>query len=275
MVKLCIAAVVSSEQYSYYIPLCVYSILKHYPEYRPVICYQGKLNDKVKESLSLLQPLGSFIIKEGEFEQYSTDRATVKALRWLLYLDEFEQYDYVYIGDVDIFIIRETPSLLEQHIAHCKTLNLPYSNMIRKNSNRLTGLHFVQTKPYFDAIRLQGEQYRDCSKFNQKDPLSQKSVNEYFLYRLVEQSGLGLPPRTEGDCLMSPDDSNKVNFRPHHGLHLRVFGKVRPELRKNEAYQRYYAGFKKCQDDPIYQQILSYTSKEIKQQIQYVERTFK
>jgi hypothetical protein len=265
---------VSGEPYSYYIPLYIYSILRHYPDYYPLIYYQGKINNDIKKSLKTIQSLGKFEVKEEVLSKFSTDRATVKTLRWLLYEKEFEDFDYLYIGDIDIFIVRETPSLLEQHIRHSAVLNLPYSNMIREDGNKLTGLHFVEREPYYKSVLPLIKKYRQHKKFNRLDPTSKRSVNEHFLYCLIEQSGLGLPPRTKKECLMSPSDSDKINFRPHHGLHLRVFRKDHPEIKVDEMYQQYYLGLKRCESDPIYQQILSYTKGAARQQIQHIKQRF-
>jgi hypothetical protein len=83
------------------------------------------------------------------------------------------------------------------HHEYMKELKLPYSNVIRPHSQRLTGLHVVRTKHYFETVtqRAMTEALRAYGKIG----------DEQFLYRLM-QDRLGLP--------------KKVVPRPVHGIHI-------------------------------------------------------
>src|SRR5699024_7683075 len=107
---------------------------------------------------------------------------SMQSLRWLFYDKRFENYETIYIGDIDILIFRENKDIYSQHMEHCDVIELPYSNYIRlstdyskltlkmffyylitkqfrllnkkiKNEpiveNRLTGLHFVKQQEYY------------------------------------------------------------------------------------------------------------------------------
>jgi hypothetical protein len=114
------------------------------------------------------------------------------------------QLDYTYIGDVDVLVLDE--NIEHVHILHCEQLRLPYSNVIRPDSERLSGLHFVKTRPYFDVIDeafIAGLLVRLAPHFS---TLS----NEAMLYQMMEQT-FGLPTHPDPEVLQ---------FRPTHGFHL-------------------------------------------------------
>jgi hypothetical protein len=100
--------------------------------------------------------------------------------------------DYVYISDIDIVTLRS--GIVGKHVSHMASTGLPFSNWIRTDTTRLTGLHFAR----FDF------QYPlpDVS-----DLLSQRMNDEVLLYHLVERK-LGHAPTV-------PD-----RFRPVHGIHI-------------------------------------------------------
>ncbi len=183
-----------------------------------------------------------------------------KAVRWLLYSDIFEEFQSVYCVDIDIFYFREEPTLFEQHMKHCVKINLPYSNIIRKNelkkwspqhnyflnryygfskvvqsaikkkiySYQLSGLHFMKTDEYFKYFT---KEYRrtlfeeiiinKCPGFiNHKNGFN----NESYLFDIINRSGMGLPPIVEkGPYMLDYHNYNLIGFRPHHGIHLGIF----------------------------------------------------
>lgn len=221
--KLCITAYVFGT-YSRYIPYYVYSILKSYPDYHVKIFVDKKLSLPEKECMKLIRDnlSDNFSIRENSFQEYDFLNEThirgggKKILRWLIPEKEFEGFDYIYIGDVDFLIMREEPSLLESHINHCRRTQLPFSNKIRlimpgssDRTDRLTGLHFVIKKPYYEKIGPYISSYLEDNDLL-LDSLSGINSNEQFLYHLVEQEF----------------DLNKLldyeDFRPHHGIHLGI-----------------------------------------------------
>ena len=106
---------------------------------------------------------------------------------------------YTYIGDVDIFLNESVldPKRLEQ----MKIWNIPYSNVIRPMTTRLTGVMLVKTEEFYTPALLSEQQEMDA-----------KGNDEMFLYKIVNASGIGLPGTNVSDPL--------ATYRPLHGLHL-------------------------------------------------------
>lgn len=163
----------------------------------------------------------NFSICENSFREYDfLDETHIsgggkKILRWLLPEEEFEGFDYIYIGDVDFLIMREEPGLLESHLDHCKQTQLPFSNKIRltadfsARTDRLTGLHFIVKKPYYEKVGPYISSYLENTD-SLLEALLDINNNEQFLYYLVKR-GFDL------DKLLDHED-----FRPHHGIHLGI-----------------------------------------------------
>lgn len=100
---------------------------------------------------------------------------------------------YVYIGDVDIFVLED---ILQSHLDNIKNNNLDFSNMKRVGIKKLTGLHFIE--------------------YDKMYPIDQEfdfTINdEMVLFRLMKEKGYKIP-----------DESLK--FRPIHGLHISFFSR--------------------------------------------------
>lgn len=205
--------------YTKYIPFCVYGIFKSYPNSYIKIFVDNKLKENEKESLKLFNT-DNLEIKEnyklpnqikGEMKG-----GNLKATRWIVPYEEFKDYKYVYIGDIDMLICEEHPTLLESHIEHMNKTRLPFSNGIRKNSARLTGLHFFETEPYFN--RMNGLIKRCLTDDIYLNNLTKGCErNENFLYKIVE-IGCGY-----GNMKDRITDGGDLYYRPHHGAHLGLF----------------------------------------------------
>ena len=113
---------------------------------------------------------------------------------------------YTYMADIDIYL---TESVLDskrfQQMDHFK---LPYSNSIRANTTRLTGVMLVDTKRFYTETLIQAQQILDAG-----------GNDEVFLYKLVEKAGHGLPPDPSSSTLRE-DDKVLALYRPVHGIHL-------------------------------------------------------
>lgn len=97
---------------------------------------------------------------------------------------------YVYIGDIDIIILdKDFP---EMHISHMEKHSLRFSNIVRPNTNRMSGLHFAEYTAYYPIP--------DTSS------LTRRMSDEQMLYALCELKGLSIS-----------DASHR--FRPLHGIH--------------------------------------------------------
>ncbi|MBU5350607.1 hypothetical protein [Paenibacillus lautus] len=208
---LCVSVFVFGN-YTRFIPYYVYSVLKSYPEYYVKVFTQEPLSRNENKCLNLIRRKLSdhFEIKENYFgDHHITDAKVGKAMRFLIPRREYKDYENVYIGDVDFLIIKESPSLLEGHLAHCNKINLPYSNQIRPHSKRLTGLHFFRVRPYYKTMQPMIKHYRKEKEILNKE-LQPMGTNEEFLYQLMKD-GFGF-----GKMEDHP-------YRPHHGFHLGIF----------------------------------------------------
>lgn len=202
--------------YQKYLPFYCYSIRKNYPESAIVLFYHGKV---APEILKLLNDIGNVILYEDFYEEYDFFKqyqfkggGGLTGLRYLIPSEYFKQYDYVYFGDVDILIMEESISLFDFHQLQCDKLNLPFSNKVRsskvgENTKRLTGLHFVQVKKYFEKV----------------DPFIQKILND-IEFREEFMKGI-----TRDEMLLYKLNKLAFNFdavevmendRPWHGFHI-------------------------------------------------------
>ena len=115
MEQLCIVAYVFGG-YTPFIPFYVYSVLKSYPDYFVKIYVHEQLPEKEKICLELVRQRGydRFQIVENYRDVILAkqpnginDNKVLKVLRWLLPYEEFKDFDYVYIRDIDYLIIRK------------------------------------------------------------------------------------------------------------------------------------------------------------------------
>lgn len=95
---------------------------------------------------------------------------------------------YTYIMDVDVMVLDDIVPLYAAHFP-----NKPHliNNIIRKNTNHLTGMHYVHTKNYFTPKlkRVQKELYHSKKKYS-KTTVDDEAV----LYDIVQRAH-PLPPR--------------------------------------------------------------------------------
>ena len=80
--------------------------------------------------------------------------------------------DYVYIGDADILITEEVAS---QHLANIEKHHLDFSNVVRPNKNRLTGLHFIAYDKMYPLPSLRGINLGKCN-------------DEDLLYQIIQRT---------------------------------------------------------------------------------------
>lgn len=203
MKPLCIAAI-ANEAYQEYIPLYLYFVLRAYPQYELIVYFDGTMHPEVAASVDLVRDMGHFRIKPIRQAYDKSNSQAIKSLRWLLVDEEFYDYDNVYIGDIDMFIVPEETPLHELHVRHSSEIGLPYSNRVRRGQRRLTGLHFVRTRAYYERVIPTIRTYRDAALSG-----SLGINNEELLYRMMDES-VGLPKMVG-------------NFVSYHGIHARAF----------------------------------------------------
>lgn len=273
--ELLVVAFVFGKEYQGYIPIFLFSLYKHYPDYDARIYVDRKLGKEIQKLLTLVPGYGERyqIVPVNKITKELLPQQ-MKAYRWLLYDTVFEQYKYLYIGDIDIYICKESIPLHEQHIKHMNSQKLVYSNIVRDYDappkwiqeyqnilkkiklysliieiynnffyhKRLSGLHFINVSQYYKAIGKQRERffkvYYDTDIvsifYNFKMKLYS---NEALLYHIIEKSHLRLPRQVadNADVLMC-NDMKSHKFRPYHGLH---FGMWRNRKKAEQVYDDY------------------------------------
>lgn len=118
----------------------------------------------------------------------------------------------VYVTDIDMMILRESPTIEEFHREEISREGNCYSNSPRNNDEpesreRLTGLHYVTPEWYrktFDArdryLTLIDDSWIGKGRYD----------DEKMLFNICNESGLKIPPK-------------KPLQKRHHGIHLGTF----------------------------------------------------
>lgn len=312
--KLCVTAFVFGKYHQCYIPLFLFSIKKAYPDCYPIVYIQGELDKNINSQIEEISPLGDFKIVDHFYDDFNFNSQRGKSIRWIVWDKTFLEYDALYYADIDMFYIRENPSLYDQHLSHCKLINKPISNVVRVSSEvnpfsvvnflriaknnsikyafnrlfkgvrsefRLSGLHFVQTKPYFEKVSVLLDKYKGYI-FGGKtfDHHLLGFYNESLLYDLVVECGWGegLPVSSSNTEMMDTSKFNR-SFRPHHGIHLGIFrDEIYPvdqvEILELDVYKKYYEKFQELKNDVIYKKIEKNFNSNIKKQIDRLDKYY-
>lgn len=286
MKKICLTTFVYGDRYIDFIPLLLYSCTKAYPEYDIKIFVYGEIKKRVKKQISNIKHQNRIEIIENSYSEFKVMTPLLsKTLRWLLWLDDFYNYDYLYTVDIDMLYIQEPLLLHEQHILHMNAIDLPFSNIKRerkfnflksydlakaykelgllhslkcigviKNEIKLTGLHFVKVKDYYtkDNLKIifQAKEKLIKGKYLSKVYFPN---NEIYLSKLVELLGFDLNKlsyQKNSTNMLDPNNPSRREFRPHHGIHLGCFVdndtlKASEEIFKTETYLNYIKIYKK------------------------------
>lgn len=217
--KTCINIVVDNV-YQKYAPFYVYFVQRSYPEYFVKVFFNGKMSNSYRQAFNLVKT-DKVEYLENFFKGYPTHSTQLKkCLRWVIPYSHFDGFDNIYIGDADMLICREDPDLATQHLEHAHNQNIPYSNVVRKGTQRMTGLHFM-TRDYLEKTQSSFEIY--CKKFkslkfrnyNQSNPKIGNCSDEPFLYDIIKHAKIGFASDF---------------FRPHHGIHLGIWRNLEKSL---------------------------------------------
>ncbi len=260
--KVCLTTFVYGEKYQDYIPLLIYSCNKSYPEYDIILFLYDDLRNDIRLILNECGLLSNkVIIKEQQYHLTSNMTPLIaKALRWVLWDDLFNDYDYLYVVDIDMLYVRENIPLHIQHINHMNVIDLPFSNMLRKvtikshsitsilqrikhanligickfiqrnntTEYKVTGLHFIAIKPYYSLLNEQkrSEIINDIisGKIYNKVMTPNNEVMLWIIikdYLKLNTTNMGV----QSSPLKSLDYEKYMfkEFRPHHGIHLGIF----------------------------------------------------
>jgi len=265
MNKLCITMYVAGERYAHYIPIFIYFAKEAYPEYSILIAYKHELPASVRLHLELLKLFyKDFEVREGVFEDFPNDADTVKTLRWTMWFPQYNNFDYIYVGDIDILLFREEPTLLEQHLKVCNDTDNCYSNTtkiddVKTRGTRMTGLHFFKREEYSYKMLPVMQKYLGRLRFNANIPEFYNKAfgrvdNQHALYSMIKESGLKLPEHS---------------FFEYHGLHLghsRVSGRW-DVVFEDEKYRKFYNKFCKLISKPLFELLSEKLTPEIQNEI--------
>lgn len=246
---------VANGRYCDYVPLYIYFITKAYPDDFIRVYIQGAENKRLLEQVNRFVRSDNWSVIFNYRNEYPKDRFTLGALRFLIFDEIIESFPYTYVGDVDILIAKENVPLVEQHKKHCDFLKLPYSNIIRRHSDkRLTGLHFIKSPDYYNQVRPYTEKYLALLKtgnagFRRDDEILYAMCSDAGILPAVESES-----NTINDYTYSP---LTYDFRPHHGLHLNSFrGSLFADdgaawCKSNEGYKVYLRAVKNFYDNDV------------------------
>jgi hypothetical protein len=108
-----------------------------------------------------------------------------------------QEYDEVYVGDIDMFHMPQSPGLFEYHEERMRKTGLCYSNTPRSakepcGPDRMTGLHFATQEWY---ARTSVARVSALRRLNDGDLGNDRLEDELMLMQICKDSGLQIPPR--------------------------------------------------------------------------------
>lgn len=189
----CLFTVVSGE-YQWYVPLFLDRAIKAYPEYDVVVIVRENLELEVEKMIEPLVKQAGVIVLAGvnqddDWKKYPKDGLTTAALRLLKGDELIWNYDYALITDIDVMIMKEKLPIVEQHLRSMEENGTVAYDNILINGDHCSGVHFV-TDEWWTAT-LEARENR-MVELQQGGQLSKK-FDEYMLYGIIRESGLGLP----------------------------------------------------------------------------------
>lgn len=262
MDKVCLTTFIYGKKYQQYIPFLIYSINKAMPSYDVVVFVSGTLDNEV---MSIIEGLDSlhYTIKENSFSDCPKMTPLMsQCLRWLLWDESFNEYDFVYTVDSDILYIYEPTELHKQHVQHMATTGLIFDNMKRLYERRIfnhietlrrikyagfnkifryffgtkiefraSGLHFVDAKKYYNALTPEKINIFKTELYTGKWLNKCMFPNdEVYLFYILDNLGLkpsNMPTQSDSVNSLNFNKCSRPEFRPHHGIHLGIF---RPQV---------------------------------------------
>jgi hypothetical protein len=185
------------EVYSHYIPIFCSTILR--TDKLKLIDIEigtnlNSLSEKEEKAINYLRKKYNYakiIINYNVFIKNKTgiyyNDTRIKDANSVRFISQpFLKNKYVYITDIDLFILVDNFYL--KLIDDMTKRKCPYSNIVRRNTNRLSGLHFTKYDAYYPIPK---------QKYYPSD--------EILLYNIVKSKGIKIDKNT--------------NYRPLFGIH--------------------------------------------------------
>ena len=142
----------------------------------------------------------------------------------------YEDYDYLYIGDVDLFIGEK--DLFQNKIEILKKMNTTVVNFIRYVPNqkhgRVSGLHFIDIKSYLNKYRHKlSFKQDDLTKIFADLEFGMKIYDEHVWYHILDEDDI--------TKLLSHQKSNvqRMSLIVHPGPHMGIYRVLTPDKYEN------------------------------------------
>ena len=185
------------KKYECFIPLFMHSVLYH-NDVDVEICVENiqDISQEINNNIKYIKenyPKSLIKIRNGNFDFVEIDNKKYNIIPNIVRFLETPtiKNHYVYICDIDIITLQT--DIQKAHVDNMNKMKSDYSNIIRPNSNKLTGLHFAKWSNYYPI-----PDYKDLAE------KSMLNLDEVFLYNLVKKKNELLESAT---------------FRPVHGIH--------------------------------------------------------
>lgn len=186
------------KKYEMFIPLFCLSHCIYNKNIDIEIAIEKTLDDNVEQCLNIIRkyfPEVNIHINYNSFKVvgYSAIVNGIKCIKNSVrfILKPYTRAEYVYITDIDIICCED---IADTHIADMIQYNSPFSNIVRKNTKRMTGLHFTKYDAYYP---LDINYIKYVNTYNKND--------EELLYDIVKKNNNIDLSRT---------------YRPVHGIHM-------------------------------------------------------
>ena len=208
------------EKYRKYLPLYAHTMAAAYPNVKFLVVTSKKDNKKIQklihqhnlEAQIKLLIDEELIAKDFKFLLCHKHNHVRPSLRWLFNLEKYiGNTDDIYIGDVDFFIIPESPALPEYH-KNTLTYQLYQFDNARRGNSFLTGLHFVNHTVYKSYRNLNANDIKDLLK-----KYGPQGFDERLLQHLSKRE-------------TNFEIKDLETWRPYHGYHF-------AQLRLREFYR--------------------------------------
>lgn len=216
-----------------YLPTFIYSVKKAYPHYTIKIFLREQLPDGLREKCN------DAIIVEDYFKNRAKQEEPGKVpyyLRFLIPYEQLEEFDRVFICDIDLLMVKEDPSLDKQLDSIMRQTGLPFANYLRNKKEswpeRFTGWHYIDVKRYFhktkQAIKSIDPSFdiTQIPHYSYYDGFGNKRYGQEALLHKIIMDSFDFDPESVRQSIL--------NFPTHHGLHL---GPLRGRI-----HEKFYSG---------------------------------
>ena len=254
--SLAIVTIVSGA-YQWYLPLWFYCIKKELPAAHPIAYIHGDVEGLPFGIIGA--DMAMDIRASMDLNVYPVNGPTTAALRFTYDDQHLRSFDYVLITDCDILMVRENPSIINQHMRMAGRYNLGcYHNYISNDTPegaKVPGVHFV-TRAWWDATAATRAKYQ---KLLREYGSTDWDWDEHMLYRIILESGLTPPPR-------------EYHIWAHHGIHLGDYRRRIDNKTKGPVPSGHHSSYlRQLQHDPEFMHLVDLCAPHLK----HLKETFK